>query len=281
MNFSDEQLEMLMAHADGLLPLAEQPAMEKFLAENPAAARLVEMMRRDRARLSELYNPIAAEPVPQKLIDAVMAAPAAPAAATQPVSAKIVSINDAVAARRRKQSDEAPRHSAFGYAIAATVAGVIGFGAAYGWQSNHRAATTQSIAHLADGRLVASGELLKALQSARSLADGSSLRTLTTYAPVISFRQKSGEYCRQFAGAARKGRQEFGLACRNEDGGWQLEMLTTAPVAPEAGVNAVRTAGKKAPPEIERLSDTLIVGDALGREDEERLIKKSWSQTIE
>lgn len=66
----------LMAHVDGRLAPARAAEVEAWLGERPDEAARIAALRQDRDALRAAYGPIAAEPLPQRLIAALEPAPA-------------------------------------------------------------------------------------------------------------------------------------------------------------------------------------------------------------
>ena len=73
--------ETLMRYADGTAEPAELRAVEAALANDAEVAARVTMFRRMAAMAHAAMNEVLLEPVPQRLVDAVMKAPVAPARA--------------------------------------------------------------------------------------------------------------------------------------------------------------------------------------------------------
>jgi anti-sigma factor RsiW len=69
----DEQLHALI---DGELPAQEGAELETAVAADPYLSRRVELFRADKARLAEIYGPVASMPVPDGWIRAIQNGPA-------------------------------------------------------------------------------------------------------------------------------------------------------------------------------------------------------------
>jgi hypothetical protein len=70
---------MIAAYVDGELPAEDRRRFETEMAADPALARQVERQGALRARLAAAFDPVLAEPVPERLTEAARAAPARPA----------------------------------------------------------------------------------------------------------------------------------------------------------------------------------------------------------
>lgn len=177
--------ELLAAYADGELDPEAVPDVEAEIAADPRLQADLAAHRALRAKLAAHFAPVAEQPVPDRLRQALMADDSAPNV-----------IDFAAETQRRRAPGDARRWVRFvGPALAASlVLALLGYGL-----------------RPADGRY-ASGELATAL-------DGQLVATQPADAPVrvlLTVRDAQGEFCRGFAGAARSG-----FACR-DDRGWRL-----------------------------------------------------------
>lgn len=200
MKFSDE---ILMAYADGELDLATRAEVESAMAADPALRLAVERHRALAAKVKSAYAGVLEEPVPAALASLTAAPVAAPVA-------------DLAAARARRATRvAAPAGRAFPQwaAMAASVAlgimvGVFALrGPAIPFEQT-------------PGGLVARGALDAALT--RQLAG-----SMGTGGPQvgISFRDRSGTYCRTFQ--VQQEAPIAGLACRAGDE-WHVQVLAAA-----------------------------------------------------
>ncbi|HSR65744.1 MAG TPA: hypothetical protein VLM17_09125, partial [Xanthomonadaceae bacterium] len=113
-----------------------------------------------------------------------------------------------------------------------------------------------------DGRLVARGELARALDGALA----SEPRADAAVAIGLSFRAQDGHACRSFSlqGLA-------GLACRSGDA-WNIAVLAHA----AAGAGDVRQAGSAIPPEVQAAIDARMQGDAFDAAQERAARAGGW-----
>lgn len=170
--------EQLMAYADGEGDAAERAAIERAIAADPALAVRVAEYRALRERLRAAFDPVLAEPLPQRLVDAARGvAPVVDLAAER--------------ARRRWQAGH------WG-ALAASLC--LGLLLGRLWLP---AVRDTSLA-LQGSVAVAAGPLARALDTAPSDPQA---------APRLSFVDRDGHYCRGFALQA-----QAGLACRAAEG---------------------------------------------------------------
>lgn len=183
MNFDPE---IVMAYVDGEVDLVTAKRIEKAMETDAALAAHVAAERALRARLSARFDPIASDPVPDRL------------------TAMLAGVDTTLAGRREAKQSRRGLGPVAWSAIAASLAlglivGQFGIGG------------TGSVVSQG-GALVASGTLDKALNT--QLAS-----TQSREAPVrigLTFRNGDGTVCRSFEQAAVSG-----IACRSGDG-WQL-----------------------------------------------------------
>lgn len=243
MTIDPEQLpEMLAAYADGELdPLAARQ-VERAIAADPALADQVERHRALRATLAAAFAPIAAAPVPDRLIQMVP-------------DARVVDLAAARAARARAAAAPERRWRLWagmgGMMAASLVLGVlVGRGADNGPIESR------------DGMLVASGGLGRALDTQLASADGGNS------APhiLVSFRDGSGRYCRSFSGAALSG-----IACK-EEAGWVLRETRGGGTAT---ASEFRQAGS-ADAALMADAQAMMAGEPLDAAAEEAARAKGW-----
>ncbi|NUS37853.1 MAG: hypothetical protein HOQ02_02350, partial [Lysobacter sp.] len=113
-----------------------------------------------------------------------------------------------------------------------------------------------------DGRLVATGELARALDVALASAPQPRART----AVGLSFRAQDGHVCRSFTRGALAG-----LACREGDA-WAIAVLSHA----AAQTGEVRQAGSALPPEVQAAIDARMQGDAFNATQERAARAAHW-----
>ena len=254
MTISDETL---MAYADGELDAAARAAVESAMREDPQIEKRVAAHRTLRRKVQAAYSVELSEGVPERLLRAARGA-----ANTQ--QAKVVDLQGARAAMERTASrarSPRPQWRIAGTIAASLIAGVgLGF---FMWGQ-----TEAPLMRSAGGALVARGQLAQALSN--QLAAEQSRNS-----PVqigVSFRAKSGDYCRTFAlsGAV----SPSGLACRH-GGEWQVQALTQEPGA--AGDSGYRTAGSAMPGAILRSVEGQIAGEPLDQAGEMAARQRSWA----
>jgi hypothetical protein len=229
--------ERLMAYADGELDGAEHASertqIEAAMKADPAVARRVEQHRAMRARFSNAFADVLAEPVPDRLLAAARSAPTASDAA-----APVTDLARVRAARAEAATQSAQKRARWSATQWGAIAASLVFGAVIG----HFALQSPELGPIAqrDGRLVAQATLDQALSNQLASEQPES-------APVhigLTFKTKSGEYCRTFVmqpGASEKSALG-GLACR-EGNAWDVRTLARVDVSAgaEGGYHPVAT----------------------------------------
>lgn len=230
----------LQAYVDGELAPADVARVEAAIAADPALARQLERERTLRGRLNAAFDPVLDEPLPARLTALLEDGAAAPSGA---VPSKVVDL-----ASRRRRVWPVPA-----YALAASLLVL----AATLWLRN-----TSGLVRMQGDRLVASGELARALDDALASAP-------RPHAPVaigLSFRAQDGHVCRSFTRAALAG-----LACRDGDA-WSIAVLSHA--ASHDG--EIRQAGSALPPEVQAAIDARMQGDAFDAAQERAARAAHW-----
>jgi hypothetical protein len=252
MTISDETL---MAYADGELDAAARAAVESAMREDPQIEKRVAAHRTLRLKVQEAYSAELSEGVPERLLTAARGA-----ASTQ--RNKVVNLQDARAAMERGKPRPLPAQWRTAGTIAASVIAGVGLGF-FIW--GHAGSP---LVRSAGGALVARGQLAKALsnQLAADRAPNSAVHI------GVSFRAKSGDYCRTFAlsGAV----SPSGLACRHGEE-WQVQALTQEPGTVSG--SDYRTAGSAMSATILKSVEEQISGEPLDQAGERAARQRGWT----
>lgn len=243
MTFPDE---VLMAYADGELDPRTRAALETAMASDPQLARRIDQHRALRDRVRSAFDTVLDEPVPARLREAVRAAPSGPAAS------QVLPLH-----RRPVRRRQWPQWTA----IAASL--IVGLVA--GRLASLRPGNAGPIA-MRDGRMLASGVLARALseQLASDQSAGGPVRI------GVSFRAKSGQYCRTFS--LRRPAALAGLACRASEG-WRIGTLVGGP---PGGAGTYRQAASSMPPALVAAVDAEIAGEPLDAPAEAAARSRHW-----
>ena len=170
--------EQLAAYADGELDDLTAARVRRAIEGDPALAAELARVTALRDMLAARFDPVLAEPVPERLTTAIEAA------------AKVVSLSDVRAARQRLWQRPQFRFAA-GSAIAASLVVAVLVGGSGGTPAGY-----------ADRQLAAA---LETTLSGQTAPDGTKL--------LLSFRDDSGTACRGYAGQSASG-----IACRDDQG---------------------------------------------------------------
>lgn len=251
MEFSDETL---MAYADGELDAETRRAVEEAMATDPKIAQQIARHRELQASLRSAFDGALTEEMPDRLLVAARTAPAG----NEP---NVVGIDAARAAR----SDKSRRQWSWpewGAIAASLLIGVIVA------RSPLIGGSEDSIV-AQDGRVIASGPLAAALmkQPGGTKVEGSSVLI------GLSFRAKSGDYCRTFTVDDKAALA--GLACREADV-WRVQAL--ARNEPNGSKAEYRMAGTAVPPIILQAVQDTMEGDALDALDEAAARQRGWKK---
>jgi len=226
--------EMLGAYIDGELSAEEQLQVEQALAADPALRRRLERLRRSDGLVRGAFAEIEGEPVPERLRGAA----------------------DTSRGQRRPL-----RHRVAPPMLAAAAALVLGLALGY-----LLAPGPPPMAGLTAGALPAGGPIATALEHEPS---GEVLETPELrIAPLATFRNTRGQYCREYQVRGAGGPAVRAVACRQQ-GVWQNRALFT----PEDG-DGYRQAGG-----TQRLR-RLVAGpqaQALDHDAEARALASGWS----
>lgn len=263
-----------MAFVDGELGQEERAHLQGLLDRSPELRKRLAVFEATGKSLGRLFDGTLRAPVPAH-IERMVLAKGAPAQAAA-VAPNVVSLD----ARRQERSAQPARHwRNIGFAHAATLVLGIAMGAlAFGMKSPP-AVSSDAMIGGANGDLKAQGALAKALDE---LPSARVERVAMKDGQVVDMRvgfsfQSKDSYCRhyEFAGSAATSAGGSGIACRAQGNDWRL--VVHASERPKISTSGgVRLAGAEPPPAIAAAIGQLMVGDALGADEEAAAIKKAW-----
>jgi len=233
MKFSQETL---MAYADGELDGETRRAIEAEMAVDPQVAREVERQRALRTDVGAAFAGVVDEQIPDRLLRAA----------------------------KQSQATSQPRRWSWPEWTSIAASLVIGVVAGRAILQSP-GAKDGIIATGVEGNIVASGELAQALSEQLSSEDGSGVDI------GLTFRSKSGEYCRTFG--TRVGMDVVGFACRDADA-WRIDMLSTTK-PPESGGD-YRMASTQLPAPIVQAIAARMQGEALDADQEAIARQRRW-----
>lgn len=246
MTFSDE---VLMAYADEELDEKTRTAVESAMASDPEIARRIAQHQALRKRLHSAFEPVLDESVPPHLIDLVRQAAASSSAPTRTQAIKLP--------RRAAPRRSLPQWAAL---AASLLIGILAGRLAF-------RTTGPGIVTTRNGRMMASGLLADALT-------GQLAARQQAIQPVqlgVSFRSKSGEYCRTFATHTPS---VAGLACHTLDG-WRLQVLS-ATEKRQVAAGSYRQAASPMPAAVVNAVSDEISGEPLDAHAEAAARDRDW-----
>jgi hypothetical protein len=254
MNIADE---LLAAYVDGELAGAELARVEQAIAQDAQLAQRVAQQRALRDRLRGAYDHVLQEAVPQRLLQAAkLGAVAGPA--------QVIDLAR-VRAERARRGNGARQVKVRRYAIAASLAVGLMAGALI-----QRLSAPGALTEIHDGSLLARGALARALneQLASNPATAAAVRV------GLTFRARSGNYCRTFAVSG--GHSLAGLACREQEQ-WQVLNLIGAEAAGGVGNSQnLRMAASSLPPALLQAVNERISGEPLNAAAEAKARSNGW-----
>jgi hypothetical protein len=223
-----------MAYADGEADLATRVQIEAAMREDPEIGRRVARHRALSEAMRSTGASVLKEPVPERLI---------------------------AAARGRAK---APGHWRGWQPAAMAASLLVGLALGYlGWHGSAALVQTNS-----SGGLVAGAALAEALSN--QLSDDRSPARMATAG--LSFRAKTGDYCRTFALTGADA--SSGLAC-HEANGWSIKVLAHSPSA--GSPTQFRTAASDLAPAIGAAIEGSIVGEPLDHAGEVAARQAGWT----
>jgi anti-sigma factor RsiW len=262
MSISDD---MLMAYADGEFDkpefASERNEVEMAIGSDPELARRVERFRSLRRDLGSLYAEVLEEPVPERLLNAARAQPR-----------EAATVTDLAQARTAKKASGATSSAAGTTAVARKLRPWFAIAASLivGVLVGHYALVSQGA-----GPIAVNGASLLAQSSLRqALSDQLAADQSRTAAVQIglSFRSKSGQYCRTFMLEQRE--PVSGLAC-HQGAEWRIDALALAETAGNGGA-AYRPAGSSLPAAVRAAVEDQMAGEPLDAQGEMQAKREGW-----
>lgn len=262
--------EVLMAYADNELAEELRVQVETYLANDPEGRRRLAAFAVTRETLAVIFNQPMHESIPEHLVNMVKSH--AGGRASSGATSNLVRIS-----RFSGRGGMAPRP----WALAATLVILLAAGA--GSILYFRAATddvsTFGLAAARGKTAFAGNELATALDTTAS--GGTAVRTIrgedVAIKPDFTFVAHTSEYCRQYQIFRGKKQSVNGVACRETDGAWRVEVQSPSIMRPQPSDGAITPAGKEGVAAVDAAVDRLISGDVLGVDDEAQLIRRGWS----
>ncbi|MFN7121556.1 MAG: anti-sigma factor family protein [Hydrogenophaga sp.] len=263
MTFNDDTL---IAYLDGQLPDAEYGPLEHALKDDEALRTRLQALADSSELARRAFDPVLLEPVPPVLIAAIWRAPD-PRARAAPPRAGSAQPTGLLAWLGLASGPRAWP------ALASVV--VLGLGMVIGWQL----LTPASGSHwtLREGAPVSDEALALALEVSPS---GRVLRTAGGAVEIVaSFEQVGGGHCREFNRNSPDGSlDELGIACRNAQGDWQIELLVAEDRPSQDGQAGYQTASNQQHEQADVFLRDRVRGLPLSEAQERSLIEGGWAR---
>ncbi|MEQ1652446.1 MAG: hypothetical protein ABL897_08160 [Hyphomicrobium sp.] len=266
--------ELLMSYADGELTGEDHARVAAYLVQSAEGAQRLAVFAATGKKLSGLFDQPMQEPVPPRLIAAVMGGVGGRVAEVPMPRADIIRLD---AGRRVR-----PVLSRSNWMLAAACVTLVVAGAGVLSlldQNRISPAGEFAVVRTTDGKIIASEQLARALEAtptgavAASDIDGSA----SSIEPVFTFATASKDFCRQYVIERADAPSFGGVACREGKHQWRVE-AHAAFAAKQSGSSAIRPAGKAVPEEIDAAVNRLISGDVLSTDAEATLLSSGWTE---
>jgi hypothetical protein len=247
MNITEQDYELLSQYLDGELPSGPQAQLERRLATEPALQAGLGRLQALQRQLEATYGQLGDGPVPERILALLQGAPER-AAQHSSATAKIVRLP----ARRTVYR---------GFALAASL--VVAVSAVLVSQWDRQSVETGAN----DSALFAALESTPSRATGwETLTDGRNLR------PVLSFRNSSGNWCREYLVGDSEGHWH-GVACRGSEG-WANEVLTATQLADSS--DQYRPAGAADSMDVADYIDRNANGIPLDAREEANIMARGW-----
>ncbi len=263
MTFDDDAL---IAYLDGQLPDPDYGPLEQALQHDQALRTRLQALADSSELARRAFDAVLLEPVPPQLIAAIWRAPDPRARAT---SAR------ASSSRTRGLLAWLGLDSGLRAWPALASVAVLGLGVVIGWQLLAPAGDARWA--LREGAPVTDEALALALEVSPS---GRVLRTAGGAVEILaSFEQAGGGHCREFNRSSPRGTlDELGIACRNAQGDWQLELLVAEEREASGGEARYQTASDQQHDRADAFLRDRARGLPLDEAEEQALIEGGWAR---
>ena len=126
-----------------------------------------------------------------------------------------------------------------------------------------------------NGEVFASNGLRQALELTPNGKRSVGGRTVNYIVPLLTFKDKQKRFCREYDMAVAKGSHFSGVACRSQDGHWQIQ-LHVVTKSSAASSETFSPASNGAVEIVELMSEQMRVGKALNKSEVETSLKTGW-----
>lgn len=248
---------LLMAVIDGEADAADRARAFAAVAADPKLATVAEAFRLTGRSMGGLFDGVLAEPVPGQLAHTVRTTEAAKLAPGRAIQQKASWLGWLDAWRL-------PAAVLTASAIAFAAGNML---SAFGPQQVSQVVASNSVL-LTDAAL---GRGLSEVSSGaeREVVNGPVSIKIKV---VESFRGHGGEFCREYEAQGSSGSRQFGVACMSARG-WEVKAML---IGNAKSARQTITAGEELATALDDIAGRLKDGDALGVDDERKLIAGGW-----
>jgi hypothetical protein len=253
--------EQLTAYVDGALPPAEAQEIEVVLQTDAEARAYVETLRKVNALVREAMDQLVPPP-PAALVEKISAMEVSPQRTTNVVPLSRVRRTAPTSVRR--------------YAMAASVAAVVGLTAAilYGTRD-------AGTALLTTGPVDAASKLAAMLEHERTGAsiEARDANETVNASVVATYQDKQGRYCREIelSNPATLQPKAAAIACRSDAGTWTVEGAVEIAAAQNEGAGTgYQPSGADEHEPLSQLLKSLGTGKSLSPSDEDAARARNW-----
>lgn len=281
--------EILMRYADGDLDAAERARVDVVLQQDAATrARLKIFTRTSHDAIGPEADKMLREPVPQFLIDTVLASGPAPLPRARAAETRAVS-GGGLASFLAQLLPTWPAAAAYAASVA--------LAAAAGWSLALRTPAGQLPAQDTPGGAVATSTTPKAPVAAVRIADGNifadgvlqrTLETAPSRSPTmattgeqraiatvrLSYRGPANSLCRQYDLTFEEGGAFSGIGCRTAEGKWQVQSHVPVPYVAAVDGRQAGPASTLTPPAIASIVEK--TAQTMSDDEEKAALASSW-----
>jgi anti-sigma factor RsiW len=264
--------EILMSYADGELAGEDRARVDVILARDPESLARLEIFLSTGAPLAVLFKRPMLEPVPENLVSFVLNHDAN---TTGKRVEKAAGAKPSSVVWWQRLIPHQPR-----WQMAFAAAAMVVAGTGLGWGLHSWSGTDTGSAHglvaFGKGDLFATGALehvLETVPSGQEARIEGAAGDAVAVRVNLTFKSKSGSYCREYEVATVPQGRHAGLSCRDGKGKWAI-LVNVQDVMRPASQTA--PAGGAAAPVMDLIVDRVIDGDALGRNEESTIINGGW-----
>ncbi|GBF27688.1 hypothetical protein MnTg02_02747 [bacterium MnTg02] len=170
-----------------------------------------------------------------------------------------------------------PSRLSWSYAAAIMAALFVGFGGhtLLNQIDSGREFSSNEPISVRDGEVFAVNGLRQALELTPNGKRSAGSSAVNYIVPLLTFKDKQKRFCREYDMAVANGKHFSGVACRSQDGHWQIQ-LHVATKSSAASSETFSPASNGAVEIVELMSEQMKVGKALNKSEVETSLKTGW-----